>query len=108
MLVLTRKQNEKIRIGDNITITVVRMKGKSVRLGIEAPNDINVLRGELAFGAAVDDSNIHSPTTARGSTTDRGPTTDGVIDGVVHADQAASDTIIDYRIPRSSLDQMSH
>ena len=49
MLVLTRKQNEKIRIGDNITITVVRMKGKSVRLGIEAPNQVNVLRGELIF-----------------------------------------------------------
>ena len=34
MLVLTRKQNEKIRIGDSITITVLRMKGKSIRLGI--------------------------------------------------------------------------
>ena len=49
MLVLTRKQNEKIRIGENITITVLRMKGKAVRLGIEAPHDLNVIRGELAF-----------------------------------------------------------
>lgn len=49
MLVLTRKQNEKIRIGDSITITVLRMKGKAVRLGIEAPHDINVIRGELCF-----------------------------------------------------------
>ena len=47
MLVLTRKQNEKICIGDSITITVLRMKGKAVRLGIEAPHDINVIRGEL-------------------------------------------------------------
>lgn len=49
MLVLTRKQNEKIRIGDSITITVLRMKGKAVRLGIEAPHDISVIRGELCF-----------------------------------------------------------
>jgi carbon storage regulator CsrA len=49
MLVLTRKQGEVIQIGDSITITVVRMKGKSVRLGIKAPKDFNVIRGELAF-----------------------------------------------------------
>ena len=49
MLVLTRKQNEKIRIGDSITITVLKMKGKAVRLGIEAPHDISVIRGELCF-----------------------------------------------------------
>lgn len=47
MLVLTRKPQEKIRIGDNITITVIKTKGNGVRLGIEAPADISVLRGEL-------------------------------------------------------------
>lgn len=49
MLVLTRKYQEKIRIGNNITITVLRTKGKAVRLGIEAPADVPVLRGELSF-----------------------------------------------------------
>src|ERR1051326_2330611 len=49
MLVLTRKYQEKIRIGDNITITVLRTKGKAVRLGIEAPADVPVIRGELSF-----------------------------------------------------------
>ncbi len=49
MLVLTRKYQEKIRIGDNITITVLRMKGKAVRLGIEAPAEVPVVRGELSF-----------------------------------------------------------
>jgi carbon storage regulator len=49
MLVLTRKYQEKIRIGENITITVLRTKGKAVRLGIEAPADVPVIRGELAF-----------------------------------------------------------
>ena len=49
MLVLTRKYQEKIRIGDHITITVLKMKGKAVRLGIEAPSEVSVLRGELSF-----------------------------------------------------------
>jgi carbon storage regulator CsrA len=49
MLVLTRKYQEKIRIGNDITITVLRMKGKAVRLGIEAPSSVPVIRGELAF-----------------------------------------------------------
>ena len=49
MLVLTRKSNEKIRIGDEIVITVLRTKGKAVRLGIEAPSEMRVLRGEIAF-----------------------------------------------------------
>jgi carbon storage regulator CsrA len=49
MLVLTRKLQEKIRIGDQITITILRTKGKSVRLGIEAPLEVPVVRGELVF-----------------------------------------------------------
>ena len=49
MLVLTRKTDETIRIGDDIVITVLRTKGKAVRLGIEAPGDKRVLRGEIAF-----------------------------------------------------------
>ncbi len=56
MLVLTRKQNEKVRIGDSITITVLRMKGKAVRLGIEAPLDVNVIRGELCFELSDEDA----------------------------------------------------
>ncbi|TWT93480.1 Carbon storage regulator [Botrimarina colliarenosi] len=47
MLVLTRKPQETIRIGDGITITVIKTKGQGVRLGIEAPADVSVLRGEL-------------------------------------------------------------
>ena len=56
MLVLTRKQSEKIRIGDDITITVLKTKGKGVRLGIEAPAHISVLRGELVFELAADET----------------------------------------------------
>ena len=47
MLVLTRKRQEQVRIGDNITLTVLRIKGNTVRVGIEAPRDVRVVRGEL-------------------------------------------------------------
>lgn len=47
MLVLSRKPNESIQIGPDIRITVVRVDGGRVRLGIEAPPSVNVLRGEL-------------------------------------------------------------
>ena len=47
MLVLSRKKNEKIRLGDSIEITIVRVNGSQVRLGIQAPSDIAVLRQEL-------------------------------------------------------------
>lgn len=47
MLVLTRKLQEKIHVGDDITITVVRIKGNTVRVGIEAPSQVRVLRGEV-------------------------------------------------------------
>ena len=47
MLVLTRKTQEQIQIGDNITITIIRVKGQAVRVGIEAPKDVRVMRAEL-------------------------------------------------------------
>jgi carbon storage regulator CsrA len=47
MLVLTRRHQQQIRIGDNITITVLRVQGNAVRVGIQAPRDIRVIRGEL-------------------------------------------------------------
>ena len=47
MLVLTRKKNERIMIGDNITLTIVEIRGDRVRLGVEAPNEIPVNREEV-------------------------------------------------------------
>lgn len=47
MLVLSRRQNEEIKLGDSIVVTVVRVTGDRVRLGIKAPSDVLVLRGEL-------------------------------------------------------------
>jgi len=47
VLVLTRRANQSIRIGDDVTITVVEVRGDQVRIGIEAPRSIPVHRLEL-------------------------------------------------------------
>jgi carbon storage regulator len=47
MLVLSRKPGEKILIGDNVTITIVRIGPNTVRLGIDAPREMNIVREEL-------------------------------------------------------------
>ncbi|MBI4620084.1 MAG: carbon storage regulator CsrA [Desulfobacterales bacterium] len=47
MLVLTRRSEEAIKLGDDITITVIEVRGNQVRLGIEAPTGIRVYRKEL-------------------------------------------------------------
>lgn len=47
MLVLSRKESEKIMLGDEIVLTIVRVSGDRVRLGIEAPSDMLILRKEL-------------------------------------------------------------
>lgn len=48
MLVLTRKLGESINIGSNITIRVIKTAQGSVKIGIDAPSSVRVLRGELA------------------------------------------------------------
>ena len=47
MLVLSRKKNESIVINNDITVTVVEIRGDKVRLGIEAPKDVTVHRREV-------------------------------------------------------------
>jgi carbon storage regulator len=47
MLILTRKLGESITIGDDIKITFLEMKGKQLRIGIEAPPHVSVHRGEI-------------------------------------------------------------
>ena len=58
MLVLSRKSGERILIGDDVAITVVRIGPNSVRIGIEAPKSMNIVREELChFGP---DSRTHT------------------------------------------------
>lgn len=47
MLVLSRKLNQEIRIGENIVVRVIGIKGNQVRLGIVAPGEVPVLREEI-------------------------------------------------------------
>lgn len=47
MLVLSRKAGERILIGDDVAITIVRIGPNSVRIGIEAPKSMNIVREEL-------------------------------------------------------------
>ena len=52
MLVLSRKQNERIRVGEAVVVTVVRVSGDKVRIGIEAPPHVRVLRDEIEVDAS--------------------------------------------------------
>lgn len=47
MLVLTRKEGEKILIGDNVVLEVIGIKGSTMRIGITAPRDLPIVRSEL-------------------------------------------------------------
>lgn len=65
MLVLSRKVGERVWIGDEIAITVVRVSGGGVRLGIEAPTELPVIREELKQqfeGDAMSNPEPRSPT----------------------------------------------
>lgn len=53
MLVLTRRPGESIRIGEDITVTVTELSGDKVKLSIDAPREISVLRSELLEACAV-------------------------------------------------------
>lgn len=47
MLVLSRKASERICIGDDITITVLKIRGNTIQLGIDAPREVSIRRSEL-------------------------------------------------------------
>ena len=47
MLILTRKINEKIKIGNEITLSIIEIKGEQVKIGVEAPKEVKVFRQEV-------------------------------------------------------------
>jgi len=54
MLVLSRRKNQRLKLGETIVLTVLQVAGDRVRLGIEAPTEVRVLREELEPMAAGD------------------------------------------------------
>lgn len=61
MLVLSRKQKQQIRIGDDVVVTILQIKGGSVRIGIEAPREVHVMRGELETFPQVQQTESEAP-----------------------------------------------
>lgn len=61
MLVLTRKVNQSIVIGDNIEVVVLEVRGEQVRIGIKAPRDVTVHRKEI-FDQIVEENQAASQT----------------------------------------------
>lgn len=61
MLVLSRKLNESIQIGDNIEITILSIQGDQIKLGINAPKEIDVHRKEIY--ASIQESNSEAAST---------------------------------------------
>ncbi|MDQ3769942.1 MAG: carbon storage regulator CsrA [Actinomycetota bacterium] len=61
MLVLTRKSNQSIMIGDDIEITVLSVMGEKVRIGIQAPREIPVFRQEVYVEIQAERGQVHPP-----------------------------------------------
>ena len=64
MLVLTRKSNQSIMIGDDIEVSVLAIMGEKVRIGIQAPRDVPVFRKEVYL--EIQQERVGSPRDARG------------------------------------------
>ena len=64
MLVLSRKPGERILIGDQVQITIVRIGPNTVRLGIDAPRDMNIVREELTEKANKEEKLVSTKPTA--------------------------------------------
>ena len=70
MLILTRREGESVRIGEDVTVTVLRVKGSQVRLGVNAPKNVSVLREEISerAGAEVTGTATVAPATVAPAT----------------------------------------
>lgn len=80
MLVLSRKVGEKIVIGDNVTVVINRIVGNRISVGIEAPQNVRIVRGELAPAVGAFEPDNEDQTTGNPV----GPTFDLATEAVLH------------------------
>jgi carbon storage regulator len=76
MLILSRRESESVHLGDDIVLTIVRVSGEKVRIGIQAPPHIKVLRNELEIepkNSASDGLIVIEPTNVQESRTAQPP-----------------------------------
>ena len=64
MLILQRKAGQSLRIGENITVTIVAVENNRVRIAIDAPTDISILRSELIEAIAANQEAVMQDTAA--------------------------------------------
>jgi carbon storage regulator len=90
MLVLTRKLQQQIKIGEQITVTILKVKGNTVRVGINAPREVRVVRGELPKMSDADEAStavIAASETVTAATEEQ-----------TAADETAEENIISFRV----------
>lgn len=107
MLVLTRKANETIKIGNNIVVKVICTGTKTVRIGIEAPGDVRILRGELPEYPPAEDmkSAARAPVFVADAVADVEPVEQPVVVGPMTADKFLAELSEDL-LPGRSIRRM--
>jgi carbon storage regulator len=68
MLILSRRESECIHLGDDIVLTIVRVSGEKVRIGVEAPPHVKILRNELELSKSIQTSSESEPSEVTDST----------------------------------------
>jgi carbon storage regulator len=107
MLVLTRKANETIKIGNDIVLKVICTGTKTVRIGIEAPGDVRILRGELPEYPQTEDmkSPAMEPPFVADAVADTEPAELPVVPGPMTADKFLAEFSDDH-LPGRSIRRM--
>lgn len=75
MLILSRRESESVHLGDDVKLTIVKVSGEKVRLGIDAPANVKVIRSELEITKSGDESSsLSSSLTLAGANSDSSAT----------------------------------